>query len=143
MTHSNGQTASPLALYLVMPDLQVRRTLLRRFAAIKGIEAQSFDSAEAFLSQPVGSLLRGCLITEIRLPGSSGVELLLKLRQCGLQMPAIVLADSSDVPLAVQVMKAGAVDFLEKPTSGRLLCSRVKRLLQDGPGHRSVSSQAG
>ena len=143
MIHSNGQLASPLAIYLVMPDHQVRQTLVRRFTAIQGIEAQSFDSAEDFLSQPLGSLLGGCLITDVKLPGTSGIELLLRLRQCGLQMPTIMLADSSDIPLAVQAMKAGAVDFLEKPASGRLLCSRVKRLLQTGPGQRSFPSQAG
>ena len=71
----------------------------------------------------------GCLLVDVLMPGMSGVELIERLKAEGHELPAIVITGSGAVPMAVQAMKAGAVDFIEKPVGHEELLASVKRAL--------------
>src|SRR5262249_9144036 len=92
------------------------------------IEVKTYDSATAFLatSQPVSS---GCIVTDVRMPDVSGIDLLHRLKERGVNVPVIVVTGHADVPLAVQAMKLGAIDFLEKPYDDELMIASVRSAL--------------
>jgi FixJ family two-component response regulator len=75
----------------------------------------------AFLS-PIDPAQKGCLLTDVRMPGMNGFELLAQLAAAGHALPAIVITGQGDIAMAVQAMKAGAVDFIEKPTDPTAHC---------------------
>jgi two-component system, LuxR family, response regulator FixJ len=90
-----------------------------------GFSVQSFDSAEAFLAA-APQLTEGCILTDVRMPGLDGIELLHRLRESGNAIPLIVMTGHGDVSLAVKAMKLGATDFLEKPFGGDALIKVVR-----------------
>jgi two-component system, LuxR family, response regulator FixJ len=92
------------------------------------INAQIYDSAKAFLSI-LPTVKGGCIITDVRMPDISGVDLLRRLSELGVKMPIIVITGHGDLQLAVEAMKLGAVDFLEKPFEEQVLISSVKSAL--------------
>jgi two-component system response regulator FixJ len=99
-----------------------------------GFLVKVFDSAEAFLATPP-PLTKGCILTDIRMQGLDGIELLRRLREAGHGIPVIVMTGHGDVPLAVKAMKLGATDFLEKPFDGETLIKVVRSaLLPETPG---------
>lgn len=88
-----------------------------------GYDVRTYDSAETFLEQADRGVA-GCLLTDLRMPGVSGLELLRRLAERGLDLPVIVMTGHGDISVAVDVMRAGAVDVVEKPfTEERLLGS--------------------
>jgi len=119
-------------IYVVDDDEAVRQSLAFLLGSA-GLAVRLYDSAVSFLDGLSG-VTGGCLITDIRMPGMTGLELLhaLKARACGL--PTIVITGHGDVPLAVEAMKAGAVDFIEKPFDQEVLLSAVKAALQRSGG---------
>jgi two-component system response regulator FixJ len=92
-----------------------------------GFDVQTHESATAFLE--VASAEAGCVITDIRMPGLSGLDLLRRMRELKLAVPVIVITGHGDVPLAVEAMKTGAMDFLEKPFDDEILLSSVRSAL--------------
>jgi two-component system, LuxR family, response regulator FixJ len=90
-----------------------------------GFSVQLFDSAEAFLAA-APPLTEGCILTDVRMPGLDGVELLHRLRESGHAIPLIIMTGHGDVSLAVKAMKLGATDFLEKPFDGDALIKVVR-----------------
>lgn len=94
----------------------------------------TYDSAVAFLKghMPQGP---GCIVTDVRMPEIGGIELLQRLRERSVAMPVIVMTGHGDVPLAVEAMKLGAADFLEKPFSDELLLGAVRSALAVDEGH--------
>ena len=125
--------ASPPMLYVVDDDLQVREGL-RHLLEEAGFGVAAFASCEAFLQgyEPLLSRPRreACLLVDAWLPGMSGLALLQTLRAAGVQLPSIMITGASDVPTAVQAMKAGAADFIEKPVRADELLSSVARALE-------------
>jgi two-component system, LuxR family, response regulator FixJ len=101
-----------------------------------GLTVKTYDSAAAFLAAlpTIGS---GCIITDVRMPGISGIDLLRRLKEMQVQLPVIVITGHGDVPLAVEAMKSGAVDFLEKPFDDDVLLASVRTAL-----NRSEASAA-
>jgi len=91
-------------------------------------EVSAFESAEALLDA-LDRLEIAMLVTGLDLPGMNGVELLNELRARGLQVPAIVIAGDSDVATAVGAIRAGAMDFIQKPVIDRILLRRVRDAL--------------
>ncbi len=89
------------------------------------------NSADALLAR-LGELEPGCILTDVRMPGMNGLELVAKLRQHGDSHPVIVLTGHADVPLAVEAMKAGVLDFLEKPVRDETLLASVRAALAAG-----------
>jgi two-component system response regulator FixJ len=82
----------------------------------------------------VGELEPGCIVTDIRMPEMNGLELVGELKKCGVTHPVIVLTGHADVGLAVDAMKAGVLDFLEKPFQDETLLNAVRAALAKGEG---------
>jgi two-component system response regulator FixJ len=117
-------------LVSIVDDEADIRDSLRLLLEAAGFKARTFSSAEAFLAEPS---VQGCLIADVRMPGMSGLELLEETTRRRLHLPVIIITGHADIPLAVRAMKAGAVDFLEKPFSGTRLTESVRRALEMGP----------
>lgn len=118
-------------VFIVDDDEFVRDSLAALLLA-KGMEVVAFASAEAFLLgyRPVAS---GCAIIDMRMPGMDGIALLEHLRAKSIALPVIVVTGHGDVPLAVRAMKAGAVDFIEKPYANTAILDAVARTIQAAP----------
>ncbi|MGE5261011.1 MAG: response regulator FixJ [Actinomycetota bacterium] len=115
-------------VHIVDDDAAVRQSLAFLLSSA-GLPVRLYDSASAFLAG-LATPQNGCLITDVRMPGMSGIDLLKTLREKSFSMPAIVITGHGDVPLAVEAMKAGAVDFIEKPFEEKELLEAVKRALE-------------
>jgi two-component system response regulator FixJ len=98
-----------------------------------GIEVRSFESAKAFLDVLPGAA-PGCIITDVRMPDISGIELLRRLKELKIGVPVIVVTGHGDIALAVEAMKMGAADFLEKPFDDDLLVASVRTALRQQEG---------
>jgi len=114
-------------IYVVDDDAASRDSLMFLLKSAK-LAAESFESADTFLSEapPLGGC---CVITDIRMPGMSGIDLLKRLRKDGSSIPVIVMTGHGDVPLAVEAMKHGAMDFLEKPFDDEVMLTSVRNAL--------------
>jgi len=124
--------------YIVDDDEAVRDSLSFALHA-SNIETASFGSALELLAR-VESLGRGVIITDVRMPGMTGMELLSRLRQLGVGLPVIVLTGHADVAMAVEAMKAGVVDFIEKPFDDAALLAAVetaRRRLEGDAGRQA------
>ena len=94
-----------------------------------GVSAQCFGSAEEFLASDERSQT-ACLVTDIRMPGMSGLELQAKLKAEGSRIPMIFITAHSDAKMKMQAMKAGAVEFLSKPFDDEVLLEKVRAALK-------------
>jgi two-component system, LuxR family, response regulator FixJ len=110
----------------VVDDEEVVRNSLAFLLTKAGFTVRLHDSATAFLGA-APAIRNGCLITDLRMPDLSGVQLLQRLRELPAKIPAIVITGHGDVPMAVEAMKAGAVDFIEKPFENTVLFEAIKR----------------
>lgn len=128
--------AADPVIHIVDDDEAVRRSLAFLLASA-GFAVRVFESPTKFL-EALPELQSGCLITDLRMPDMSGVELLRRLRELKAPLPAIVITGHGDVPMAVEAMKAGALDFLEKPFDDETLLAAVERALKQ---HESLARQ--
>jgi two-component system response regulator FixJ len=117
-------------VHIVDDDEAVRQSLAFMLSAA-GLPVRVYDSASAFLASLQG-VQGGCLITDVRMPDMTGIELLRKVRAKACSLPAIVITGHGDVPLAVEAMKAGASDFIEKPFDEETILSAVQGALERG-----------
>src|SRR5262249_43165713 len=92
------------------------------------LHVETYESATAFLKVAPG-VKSGCIITDVRMPELSGIELLRKLRELKVTIPVIIMTGHGDVPLAVEAMKIGASDFLEKPFDDEVMLAAVRSAL--------------
>lgn len=119
---------SDKAIVHVIDDDDAVRESLAFLLGTAGIDVKTYESAVAFLDVAPEVKL-GCVITDVRMPELSGVDLLRRLRELKLGVPVIVITGHGDVPLAVEAMKIGAVDFLEKPFDDEVLLASVRSAL--------------
>jgi two-component system response regulator FixJ len=112
----------------VIDDDEAMRESLAFLLGTAGIEVQAYESATAFLDV-APKIKTGCVITDVRMPGLSGIDLLRRLRELKVDLPVIVITGHGDVTLAVQAMKIGAIDFLEKPFDDEVLLASVRSAL--------------
>ena len=110
----------------VVDDEEPVRKSLAFLLTMSGFTVRVHESATRFLDV-APTLAKACLVTDLRMPDMSGVELLEKLGAAGLLIPAVVITGHGDVPMAVSAMKAGAVDFIEKPFEDRTLIDAITR----------------
>jgi two-component system response regulator FixJ len=112
----------------VIDDDQAVRESIEFLLRSAQLTVKTYETASAFLAvaPTVGS---GCIITDVRMPGISGIDLLRRLKEMGIRLPVIVITGHGDVPLAVEAMKFGAVDFLEKPFDDDVLLASVRSAL--------------
>jgi two-component system response regulator FixJ len=112
----------------VIDDDEAMRDSLSFLLDTAGIPARTYESAVAFLAQ-AGDLAPGCIVTDVRMPEMNGLELVRRLKERGSPHRVIVITGHGDVPLAVEAMKAGVVDFLEKPFDDEALLQAVRSAL--------------
>ncbi|QYK09780.1 response regulator transcription factor [Shewanella mangrovisoli] len=122
-----------LPVYLIDDDESVRRSL-RFMLESYSLNIHDFDSAEAFfaaidLSEP------GCALVDVRMPGLSGPQLHAQLVQYNSPLAVIYLTGHGDVPMAVEALKLGAVDFFQKPADGAKLADAVVKALEHAKAH--------
>ncbi len=128
----------PPTIFVVDDDGNLREAL-RELLEADGRTVETYDSGEAFLAsyrpgQP------GCLLVDARMPGMDGLELLQRLKSERHRLPAIMITGHGDVPMAVQAMKAGAADFIEKPIGYQELLASVERALEQAGNSAKLSA---
>jgi two-component system, LuxR family, response regulator FixJ len=128
---------SEKAIVHVIDDDDALRESLAFLLRSAKIEVRTYPSAVAFLDA-LPNARAGCIITDVRMPGMSGMDLLRRLQELAIGVPVIVITGHGDVPLAVEAMKIGALDFLEKPFDDDVLLTSVRSALsrQDGETKR-------
>jgi len=113
--------------HVIDDDEAVRNSLAFLFECA-GLPVQTYDSALAFLDVAPG-LQAGCIVTDVRMPDMDGLALQRRLLELGVRLPLIVITGHGDVPVAVQALKAGAADFIEKPFDDEVLLAGVRAAL--------------
>lgn len=125
-------------VHVVDDDAGIRSSLSVLLEA-SGFVVRAHESAQAFL---VGAAaLQGCVLTDVRMPEMDGLELQRRLNESGIRLPVIIMTGEGDVPIAVRAMKAGAIDFLEKPFSDDALLDAIGRALADNRRLRERQSK--
>jgi two-component system response regulator FixJ len=123
------------AIVHIVDDDDALRDSLQFLLSSAGYATQTYESADRFL-EALPKNGRACVITDIRMPGMSGIDLLRELKKVAPSLPVVVITGHGDVPLAVDAMKLGAVDFIEKPFDDVVLLNSVSnalgRIEQDG-----------
>ena len=119
--------ASEPFVHVIDDDEAMRDSLVFMLDAA-GLGSRSWESAVEFLSA-LPSVEQGCIVTDVRMPDMTGLELVDRLKALGHLDPVIVITGHADVPLAVEAMKAGVVDFIEKPFENQRLLSAVQTAL--------------
>ena len=120
----------------VIDDDEAVRTSLRLLLKSVGLPVETFASAQEFLDQ-YDEDRAGCLVLDIRMPGISGLELQQHLNERNSIMPIVFITGHGDVPMAVEAMQAGAVDFIQKPFRDQDLIDRINRALDKDRDMRS------
>ncbi|URW75575.1 response regulator [Sphingomonas donggukensis] len=110
--------------YIIDDDAEVCRSLAMLLAA-EGFDARTFASAESFIDS-LPALVPGIILTDVRMPGMTGIELLAALPAHDRTDPVVVMTGHADVPLAVQALKGGAADFIEKPFVADAIVSAIR-----------------
>lgn len=130
--------ATPV-VYIVDDDAAVRSSLALLLKSVS-LTAATFDSANAFL-QGVAVEAGGCLVLDIRMPGMSGIELQQQLKQRGYTLPIIFITGHGDVSMAVNAMREGAIDFIEKPFRDQELLDRIYQALEKDRERRRAADE--
>jgi two-component system response regulator FixJ len=124
------------AIVHIIDDDEAMRDSLSFLLETAEYKSLTYDSAVTFLAA-LPTLAPGCIITDVRMPEMSGIELVRRLHEQGAAYPVIVITGHADVPLAVEAMKAGVVDFIEKPFDDEVLLLAVRQAMA-----REVDQQA-
>ena len=125
----------------IVDDEEAVRNSLAFLLGAAGFAVRTHGSATSFLQIAPG-IKNGCLITDLRMPDIDGVELLRRLAAAGAMLPAIVVTGHGDVQMAVQAMKNGALDFIEKPFSDEVLIESIRRAVQRADSLLDVEASA-
>jgi two-component system, LuxR family, response regulator FixJ len=113
---------------------------LRVLLEASGFAVRTYRSAGAFLAEALA--LRGCVLTDVSMPDIDGLEMQKRLHDAGSWLPVIVMTGQADIPVAVRAMKAGAVDFLEKPFDDEKLLNAVRRALDESSRRQKTEAAA-
>lgn len=117
----------PPIIHVVDDDASLRTSMVELLDAA-GFRARAYASTGEFLLEPPADE-PGCVLLDVRMPGPSGLDLQAGMRRHGINLPVIFLTGYADVPTSVRAMKAGAVDFLEKPVTRETLLEAIRRAL--------------
>jgi FixJ family two-component response regulator len=120
--------SAEIPIVFVVDDDRSVRDALRRLITSVGMTVEVFPTAQAFLSALRGDA-PGCLVLDVRLPGLSGLDLQRELANTHAPLPIIFLTGHGDIPMSVQAMKAGAVEFLTKPFRGQELLDAIRHAI--------------
>jgi two-component system, LuxR family, response regulator FixJ len=109
----------------VIDDDDAARDALTFLLRTDNFSVHAYDSAKAFLGA-LPAVEAGCVITDVRMPEMTGLELLRQLKSRGIGWPVIVMTGQADVPVAIEAIKSGAADFIEKPYPAEVMLSAVR-----------------
>ena len=115
-------------VFVVDDDRAMRESLSWLLDSV-GLRVRSYATAADFLAEH-DPAQPGCLVLDVRMPGMSGLDLQAELARRGVELPTIVITGHAEVSMAVRAVKAGAIDFIEKPFSDQLLLDRVRQALE-------------
>ncbi|MEQ8397386.1 response regulator [Thalassobaculum sp.] len=124
----------------VVDDIELNREMLIGLLSPAGIETRSFASAQQFLDAFDPSL-PGCILLDIRMPGMSGLDLQKTLNERQVVLPVVMITAHADVPIAIEAMRDGAYDFIEKPYDNQHLVDVVKRAFVDCEERQRVQAE--
>jgi FixJ family two-component response regulator len=122
------QTSEKAMVHVVDDDASLREALEGLFESV-GIDSRTYSTAHDFLSAPLPDK-PGCVLVDIRLPDMSGLDCQARLTQLGVGLPVVIMTGYADVPMSVQAMKRGAVDFLPKPFHDQDLLDAVMTAIE-------------
>jgi two-component system, LuxR family, response regulator FixJ len=132
--------AAEKSIVHVIDDDQAVREVLAFQLGSAGIDVRTYESAAGFL-KVAPTVQAGCIITDVRMPELSGIDLLRRLRELKVATPVIVITAHGDIPLAVEAMRMGAIDFLEKPFDDEVLLASVRSALDKGDRDRTRQAE--
>ena len=118
----------PAGVVFIVDDDEAVRDSLEALLAAKGHAVEAYASGEAFLAAYKPEFC-GCALVDLRMPGIDGLGVIERLKARGSTLPIVVVTGHGDVPLAVRAMKAGAIDFIEKPYNNRTILDAVRQAL--------------
>ena len=121
----------------VVDDDKATRDVICEMAAAMGYKVNQFVSADEFLQKYTKSYLE-CLVLDIRMPGISGMDLLAKLADEKIYIPTIIITGHGDIPMALEAVNKGAVDFLEKPFREQTLWESITKALETCKTERAI-----
>ena len=127
------------AVFVVDDDPAIRESLRWLIESV-GLTVKVFPTAQEFL-EGYDPTTPGCLVLDVRMPGMSGLDLQTELSTRKIGIPIIIITGHAEVPVAVRALKAGAMDFIEKPFSDQLLLDRIRRAIELDEEVRRVQSQ--
>jgi two-component system response regulator FixJ len=133
-------TATAEPMVYVVDDDDAMRSSLKWLIESVGLRVETFGSADEFLSCYYPGRT-GCLLLDVRMPGMSGLDLQEYLANRHIQLPVIIITGHGDVPMAVRAMKAGALDFIEKPFNDEALLDAIRRALALAVEQRTVQAR--
>lgn len=110
----------------VIDDQQSVRDALGEMLSVFGFDTEKFESADAFL-KTVDPGRPACIVADVRMPGTDGIELVRELNKRGVSIPVILISGHADIPMAVSAIKAGAEEFIEKPVDDTQLVAAINR----------------
>ena len=136
MSKAGAVVAADPIVYIIDDDDGMRRALGLLLTTV-GFKTAAFANPKDFLTQ-FKAECAGCLVLDIRMPGMSGLELQQLLNRTGCMMPVIFITGHGDVPMAVQAMKEGAFEFIQKPFRDQDLLDQINHALQQDAGNRTT-----
>jgi two-component system response regulator FixJ len=110
----------------IIDDQEAVRSALAEMLSVLGYQVETYVSADAFLQADPGQRV-GCIVADVRMPGTDGIELVRELERRGVALPVVLISGHADVPMAVAAIKAGADDFIEKPVDDAQLLAAINR----------------
>ena len=125
----------------VIDDDPAVRDSLAFLLETASLTPRTYDSAVAFL-EVLPEVASGCVVTDVRMPEMTGIELVRRLKGQGFRLPIVMITGHADVPLAVEAMKAGVADFIEKPFDDEVLLAAIHAALRDGAKDRQGAAEA-
>jgi FixJ family two-component response regulator len=132
-------TVADAIVFVVDDDTGLRRSLQNLIGSV-GLRVETFASAQEFLGRNLMDA-PGCLVLDVRLPGLSGLDLQKRMADLGLEIPIIFITGHGDIPMTVQAMKAGAVEFLTKPFRDQDLLDAIQQALDRDRSAREQRSE--
>jgi len=122
----------------IVDDDPAIRASTAGFLMLSGFSVETYSSAEDFLNS-TGSQLTGCVVTDVRMPGMTGIELMSKIRERGLSTPVIAITAYSDASVGLEAMKQGAIAVLEKPFSHSALVKVIRGAFEKRNSGKEIS----
>jgi len=139
VTNSRREANATATVFVVDDDRAVRDSLRWLIQSV-GLSVETFSTAAEFLAAYDPAKI-GCLVLDVRMRGMSGLDLQEELERRGISLPVIIITGHADVPMAVRAMKAGAIDFLQKPFGDQALLDRIQKALERDREQRSASAE--